>query len=116
MLDGRVLEASQVEYKPFGKTALKREPELSFLAFSLSRSAAAAQRDDFLGALPMRAGMAFGKARRAEEDVASLAAALMAQRPSARARKDALESLDNRVTAELASKLDSSALRRRLRP
>ena len=25
MLDGRVLEASQVEYKPFGKTRLKRE-------------------------------------------------------------------------------------------
>ena len=25
MLDGRVLEASQVEYKPFGKTPLKRE-------------------------------------------------------------------------------------------
>ena len=26
MLDGRVLEASQVEYKPFGKPPLKREP------------------------------------------------------------------------------------------
>ena len=25
MLDGRVLEASQVEYEPFGKTPLKRE-------------------------------------------------------------------------------------------
>ena len=25
MLDGRVLEASQVEYKPFGKPPLKRE-------------------------------------------------------------------------------------------
>ena len=25
MLDGRVLEASQVAYKPFGKTPLKRE-------------------------------------------------------------------------------------------
>ena len=29
MLDGRVLEASQVEYKPFGKPALKREPASS---------------------------------------------------------------------------------------
>ena len=27
MLDGRVLEASQVEYEPFGKTPLKREAE-----------------------------------------------------------------------------------------
>ena len=27
MLDGRVLEASQVEYEPFGKTPLKRELE-----------------------------------------------------------------------------------------
>ena len=27
MLDGRVLGASQVEYKPFGKPPLKREPE-----------------------------------------------------------------------------------------
>ena len=27
MLDGRVLEASQVEYKPFGKPLLKREPD-----------------------------------------------------------------------------------------
>ena len=26
MLDGRVLGASQVEYKPFGKPPLKREP------------------------------------------------------------------------------------------
>ena len=26
MLDGRVLEASQVEYKPFGKPPLQREP------------------------------------------------------------------------------------------
>ena len=26
MLGGRVLEASQVEYKPFGKTPLQREP------------------------------------------------------------------------------------------
>ena len=26
MLDGRVLGASQVEYKPFGKRPLKREP------------------------------------------------------------------------------------------
>ena len=26
MLDGRALEASQVEYEPFGKTPLKREP------------------------------------------------------------------------------------------
>ena len=25
MLDGRVLEASQVEYEPFGKTPLKRD-------------------------------------------------------------------------------------------
>ena len=29
MLDGRVLGASQVEYKPFGKPPLKREPEES---------------------------------------------------------------------------------------
>ena len=28
MLDGRVLGASQVEYKPFGKLPLKREPGL----------------------------------------------------------------------------------------
>ena len=28
MLDGRVLEASQVEYKPFGKPPLKREVRL----------------------------------------------------------------------------------------
>ena len=28
MLDGRVLEASQVEYEPFGKTPLKREVSL----------------------------------------------------------------------------------------
>ena len=28
MLDGRVLEASQVEYKPFGKPPLKREASL----------------------------------------------------------------------------------------
>ena len=27
MLDGRVLGASQVEYKPFGKPPLKREPQ-----------------------------------------------------------------------------------------
>ena len=27
MLDGRVLEASQVEYKPFGKPPLQREPK-----------------------------------------------------------------------------------------
>ena len=47
----------------------KEDPELSFsrlLAFSimLIRSAAAAQRDDFLSGLPARAGMASGKARR----------------------------------------------------
>ena len=29
MLDGRVLGASQVEYKPFGKPPLQREPPLS---------------------------------------------------------------------------------------
>ena len=29
MLDGRVLEASQVEYKPFGKPPLKREMDES---------------------------------------------------------------------------------------
>ena len=28
MLDGRVLEASQVEYKPFGKPPLQREGEV----------------------------------------------------------------------------------------
>ena len=28
MLDGRVLEASQVEYKPFGKPPLQREPQV----------------------------------------------------------------------------------------
>ena len=28
MLDGRVLEASQVEYKPFGKPPLQRESPL----------------------------------------------------------------------------------------
>ena len=48
------------------------------------RSAAAA-RDDFLGGIPMRAGMVYGEA-----DVASLAAALMVQRPPARPREDAL--------------------------
>ena len=31
MLDGRVLEASQVEYKPFGKPPLQREDETYFL-------------------------------------------------------------------------------------
>ena len=31
MLDGRVLGASQVEYKPFGKPPLKREGNLSLL-------------------------------------------------------------------------------------
>ena len=29
MLDGRVLEASQVEYKPFGKPPLQKETEAS---------------------------------------------------------------------------------------
>ena len=46
----------------------QKDPELSFsrlLAFSimLIRSAAAAQRD-FLGGLPLRAGMVYGEARR----------------------------------------------------
>ena len=36
MLDGRVLEASQVEYEPFGKTPLKREPGRRPLASLLS--------------------------------------------------------------------------------
>ena len=49
--------------------ARAKNPELSFsrfLAFSimLIRSAAAARRDDFLGGLPMRAGMVYGEARR----------------------------------------------------
>ena len=35
MLDGRVLEASQVEYKPFGKPPLKREVRLRICRFSL---------------------------------------------------------------------------------
>ena len=45
--------------------ALKKIPSSRFLAFSimLIRSAAAAQ-DDFLGGLPLRAGMASGEARR----------------------------------------------------
>ena len=30
MLDGRVLEASQVQYKPFGKPPLQREVALAF--------------------------------------------------------------------------------------
>ena len=34
MLDGRVLGASQVEYKPFGKPPLKREPSLGFGGFA----------------------------------------------------------------------------------
>ena len=41
----------------------KKIPSSRFLAFSIMRSAAAAQ-DDFLSGLPMRAGMASGEARR----------------------------------------------------
>ena len=37
MLDGRVLEASQVECEPFGKTPVKREPP-GFLAIRLISS------------------------------------------------------------------------------
>ena len=43
MLDGRVLEASQVEYKPFGKHPLKREGGVSFF-FSMVRQRA---REEF---------------------------------------------------------------------
>ena len=35
MLDGRVLEASQVEYEPFGKTPLKRESPLCSLVLDV---------------------------------------------------------------------------------
>ena len=59
-----------------------------FLDNAYIRPAAAAQRDDFLSGLPVRAGMALEKpAAWADADAASLAAALMVQRPPARARE-----------------------------
>ena len=36
MLDGRVLGASQVEYKPFGKPPLQREPDHSLFDVLMS--------------------------------------------------------------------------------
>ena len=41
MLDGRVLGASQVEYKPFGKPPLKREIQHKWHQFNTSATPAA---------------------------------------------------------------------------
>ena len=98
---------------------------LSRFLDNLIRSAAAAQ-DDFIDGLPVRAGMALEKpAVWAGEDAPSLAAALMAQRPSTRPRKDVpleaerlyqrglIDYLYEKIHAEYPSSLTKSVSERR---
>ena len=69
MLDGRVLEASQVEYKPFGKPPLQREAGLPSLGESCCPSrhvASCSQRCDSGAAFRCGADEAWSSHRRAD--------------------------------------------------